>query len=174
MNQLQLDERNLYGIYHTWHVPFWQTDWFFYTVCMCGALIGLLFFVLLVRWFKKRKHVETPWAKAVRLCEQLKAAPCNTQIDAKNIYCALTDILKEYSAARYAYDVRGKTDAQLVSFLKNNDFDALLVDHIQTIVDGALLVKFAKQDALQENIQKHIALCEIIIKQTIPDTKNKS
>jgi hypothetical protein len=174
MTELQLDERDLYGIYSTWHIPFWQTTWFFVLACSCAVLIALLALVLIIRWWVKRRVPELPWQKALRLCGALHAVPCQTREETKKVYGSLTDILKEYFAERYEYDTRGKTDTELLAYLKEKHFTQDVLEDVSAVVNGGYLIKFANQDALKEQSRAHIALCESIIQRTIPAAKTKS
>jgi hypothetical protein len=174
MTELQLDEKNLYGIYNTWHIPFWQTTWFFVLACSCAVVIALLAVVLIIRWWKRRLVKELPWQKALRLCKALHAQPCQTREDTKKIYCSLTDILKDYFAERYEYDTRGKTDTELLVYLKEKYFPQDVLEDVSAVVNGGFLIKFANQDALKEQSRAHITLCESIIQRTIPAAKSKA
>lgn len=47
---MELDSNGLYDIYPLWHVPFWQTTWFYGAVM---TIIALIFLVSMFLIFKK-------------------------------------------------------------------------------------------------------------------------
>lgn len=172
MKELQLDERNLYGMYPTWHTPFWQKPWFFWTISIALACMIVGCCWLIVCWWRRSKKNETPWQCALRVCKQLQKKTYVTQQDAKQAYCTMTDMLKRYLHERYQFDLLGKTDDEMVAYLKERNVNVELLQDVHAIVDGGLLVKFANQDALHDAIQSHISLCESIIMRTTPTAKN--
>lgn len=167
---MEMDERGLYGIYSTWHVPFWQTTVFYWlVVCLVSLVVlGLAFF--LIRWIIRRRRAIpiTPWDYALQRFASLELHPCASKADGKQFYSSLSYEMKQYVHKRYSYDVRWKTDEELISFLEKHEFPEPLLADLNEIMTGSMLVKFANIEVIQEQIKRHLALSKAFVQKTIP------
>lgn len=166
--------QQLYDIYPLWHVPFWQTS-LFYTVI---AIIGIIFLIsgIYYFWKKRRKKnatIEVPWQRALRELRALELKENSTKDDGKQCYFAMTEILKRYLHARFHLPVQGTTDDELVRYLKDSKQLPELVDAIHDIAQGCIYIKFANEQAMQEQIARHLALSITLVTQTIPRESKK-
>ncbi len=163
---MQLDSNGLYDIYPVWHVPFWQTTWFYGAVIIIAALIffGGLFFIV-KKWFKKSAAVLPPWQRALQVLQQLQQKKYRSEHDGKQCYFKLTDTIKTYLQERFDFPMQGKSDQEALIFLESQNMP-VVHDALQEIVNGCLYVKFANQQALDEQIQRHIARAIEMINQT--------
>src|SRR5437899_2466422 len=107
-------ENELYDIYTMWHVPFWQTDQFFWGVVLLAmGLSGIAVWLLVKKW-RSRKIKQTPWQLAL---QQLNALKKNNRISmqqGKEFYHELTRIMKVYVHERYQVDVLSTTDQEFL------------------------------------------------------------
>lgn len=170
MESMELDERGLYGIYQAWHVPFWKTATFYWLmVGLIAAVFGIALFFL-VRWimWRRRKPVLSPWDYALQKFTSLELYPCNTKAEGKQLYATLAYEMKQYVHKRYSYDVRWKTDEELVAFLEAHEYPESLLGDLREIMMGSMVVKFANIEVIQEQAKRHIAMSKAFIQKTIP------
>ncbi len=171
---MKLDKQtNLYNNYDIWHTPFWQTNTFHILI---GIIIFLFFCVimwLLIRAYKKRKAqcVLTPWEKALQELDQLCKSGFINASQGKTFYLAATSIIKTYLKDRFNYDVLGKTDDEVIIYLKNKKFSLHLIQTLENIFKGAVYIKFANTQAVQEQIKQDFTKTLELIKKTIPKEK---
>lgn len=164
----QLDEQGLYGIYDTWHIPWWQTKPFYITVIIVGlTLLGLGTF-LLIRFIRRKKVVpQSAWDYAIQELEWLSTQAKPEQ--SKIVYFRASEILKDYLHKRYGFDTHGKTDKQLLIYLQKSEFPEHLLPLMETVFEGGVTIKFAKAQAAEEQMKQDLASCISIIKHTIPE-----
>lgn len=167
---MEMDERGLYGIYQAWHVPFWQTSTFYWLLIASLVVILLTLSFFLVHWILKRRRAAavTPWDHALQKFTALELYPCNSKADGKVVYGTLSYEMKQYVHKRYSYDVRWKTDEELVSYLEHHEFPEPLLADLREIMMGSTLVKFANIEVIQEQTKRHLALSKAFIQKTIP------
>ena len=166
-----LNEQGFYDIYSVWHVPFWQQAWFYWSAIAVALLTILaILFLIYKRYFAKPKAPITPWQKALAELDYLKRKPIITQEDGKEFYFALTAILKQYLSSRFGYPLQGKTDSEMASYLKDSELETKY--QIGDICNGCMVIKFANQQAMAAQVQKHLATSIKIVQETIP-TKEK-
>ena len=170
MEAMELDERGLYGIYQAWHVPFWKTNAFYWLMVGLIVAVALGSLFLLGRWVlrRRRKVALTPWDYALQKVTSLELHPCNTKADGKQLYGTLAYEMKQYVHKRYSYDVRWKTDEELVSFLESHEYPEPLLADLREIMMGSMVVKFANIEVIQEQAKRHLALSKAFIQKTIP------
>ena len=165
-------EKELYDIESLWHVPFWQTDQFFWIVIATSVTLTVLIcaFIFKKRFYKKR--VLYPWERALVDLAQLKK---NNQICAargKEFYNALTSILKEYMHNCYQINVISATDEELLALVENSsDLPPFLSEQVREVLAGMAFIKFANAQAAQKKIDQDFERVELIIKNTILDRK---
>ncbi len=164
-----MDQNGLYDIYSVWHVPFWQTSWFYWTVISLVILLGVVLGWGAYRWYRLRnKQPITPWQKALRIITKLQNQTYTTQQEGKHCYFVFTTALKQYLEERFAYPIAHKTDEEAASYLEQQQLEQNLKKNIQEILRGCLLIKFANEQAVSEQIQAHLALAKEIVVSTIP------
>ncbi len=171
---MKLDKQtNLYNNYDIWHTPFWQTSTFHIMIGIGVFLIFCVIMWLLIRTYKKRKAqcVLTPWEKAFQKLNQLYKSGLINSSQGKTFYLAATSIIKTYLNDRFDYDVLGKTDDEVIVYLKNKKFSSHLIQTLENIFKGAVYIKFANAQAVQEQIKQDFTKSLELIKNTIPKEK---
>ncbi len=168
-----LDEKGLYDIYSIWHVPFWQTTQFYIIVSViCLLVILALAWWLIRKYIKKNRKPVPAWQRALEQLQQLQNKTYSSKQEGKQCYFAITSILKQYLQNRYQFDAPSKTDTELIQYLQKNKYSETLAQNMKDICNGCILIKFANQQAMQEQIVQHIALGIQIVRQTmVPDKK---
>ncbi len=166
-----MNKHGLYEIYHEWHTPFWQTAWFYYAVVASGVCVFLLILYLIVKKLRAKKSEAPPWKVALRLLAVLKDQEIVSPEQGKDVYFLLTEILKKYFTDQYELDVQGKTDGELAIYLATTDLPKSVAETMDMITEGATLIKFANQQAMQKQIEKDLERAVGIIKRTIPEQK---
>jgi flagellar biosynthesis/type III secretory pathway M-ring protein FliF/YscJ len=149
------NELQLYDIYEHWHVPFWQTPWFFWMATGCGiaVLVGISI------WFLKKYYtgkVLSPGQEALERLKQLQKKGITTREDAQEAYFAITAILKKFFQAHYRLPFVGMSDRELIAALRNAGLPPEHIEKLEAVVDESVMVKYARQDALQENVSRAI------------------
>ena len=162
-----MDKNNLFSIYGMWHVPLWQTNYFY------GVLaIGGIFLMTLILWYGIKKYRaskrkgESPWDVALKELVDIEQTLSGKEMLGKTFYFRLTWMFKRYLNARYGYDVYGKTDGELVSFLEITGLAPNLVQDIRRIFEGSSVIKFANEQVVQERIRNDLVASITFIKKT--------
>lgn len=163
-----MNKHGLYGIYDVWHKPFWQTTAFY-----ALAIVGIVCLVVVSIWYIVRRYYAkkstlSAWDNALLELEAIKKSNIVGESRYKEFYFRLTWILKKYLNARYGFDVYGKTDEEVVNYLKKTDFPREQLDAIKVILTGGLMVKFANISALRGQMEQDLSSSIAIIKDTIP------
>ncbi len=163
-----MDKNTLYPIYEMIHVPFWQEKWFYIVLCVAGLLFFFLLLVFAFYFYKKRftskgipVHVEA-LNELKKLEESLKK-----DILSKTFYFKLTWILKRYLNGRYGYDVYGKTDSELITFLEKTSLNQELFEKVQLILTGSEVIKFANELAIEERMKADVKRSVEFVKNTM-------
>ena len=165
-----LNDKDFYDIYTIWHVPFWQQPWFYWSIITLVTIIVLMLSIFIYkRYFAKAKAPLTAWQKALAELEYLKHKPVISQEDGKEFYFTLTAILKQYLHERFGYPLQGKTDSEMANYLKDSELETKY--QISDICNGCIVIKFANQQAMATQIQKHLATSIKIVQETIPTEK---
>lgn len=170
--RLKLDE-----VYGLWYTSFWKTS-IGYTIIIISAILVLFFLIWLIKKFvfaqKKLTYSDIARSKLNKLLS-LKA---DNQHEYKEIYSALTNILKNYIQSNYRYIQgnyriikQGITDMEMVEELNTAISDEKLSLIIKNIVEHAQAVKFAHQDIIKQQAQDDIVNALLFIDQT--SIKNK-
>ena len=170
---MELNEQGLYDIYELNHVPFWQTPLFKLLIKVGIAGLSLVLAIavgyILYKFFKKKKN---PWDCALDEINGLTRGYAYAS-QAKFFYSRLTFILKNYLGERYLIDLKGKTDKEMIAFLKRYPFEQALIDEVEDIFIYGQEIKFSDYRARQQEIERHGHLACMIVKRTIPEpTKN--
>ncbi|MBS1986560.1 DUF4381 family protein [Candidatus Dependentiae bacterium] len=163
--------QQLYDIYDMSHTPWWQQSWL--TYCAYIAIVLLLLGIL---WYSARavigrKRVLTPWQKAIDELDRLETEGFLSVVYSKELYTALTGLLKRYIYERYGLDIIGKTDDEAIAFLEKNKFPSDLLESIRAIFSGSVIIKFSNACAIKAQIESDFAASRTIIDKTIPQKK---
>lgn len=169
----KINNLELYDIYSTWHIPFWQTTWFYITV---GAVITLIVGVTAIWifvWYRRRNHVpQTAWQIALAQLHALQKKRYTSKAAGKQCYFTITSILKQYLHAQHQLQTIGKTDEELIAYLQERTLlTQPVIQSLKEICDGCLYIKFANQEAVQKQISEHLALSVQILEETRPCEK---
>lgn len=169
----KINNLELYDIYATWHLPFWQTRWF-YAACI---MLMLMVFVSIITWliikYRGSKTVKRiAWQIALEQLQVLQRNTYTTKAAGKHCYFAITNILKEYLHAQHQLHTIGKTDEELIHYLKKNTVLAQpILKNLEEICQGCLYIKFANQEAVQKQISEHLSISVHIVQETRPQPK---
>ena len=122
---------------------------------------GLLFLLLLAafilyRWIRHRKEnrplfgkpkpKEPAYLTAFRQLEEIKAQKLWQNGKVKLFYTAVTDVLRIYVSERFGIQAMEQTSTELLDALKQEQLDKALLKELNTMLDTADLVKFAKYE----------------------------
>lgn len=159
----------LFDIYGIVHVPWWQKPIVKYIQWLVVALIVMGIVTYSIKKILRRKKTLTPWQQALESFGALKKGVMLNQREAKFFYTHLTSILKHYIFGRYGYDIYGKTDRELLSYLDDQvAFPRDLLPVLSEILDHASAIKFANLPGLVEQMERDLALSVTIVQATIP------
>ncbi len=171
---MKLNEKTgLYENYGLWHVPFWQTQNFKLAVQICLFFMVLCVIVVLIKkYFAYRKRKKLPlWDQALLELTQLKKEHKVDVMYGKEFYLTISAVLKQYFHERFGYDVLGKTDAEVIDYLKKNHWDEQCVEEMMVLLQGGVSIKFANAQVAQEQIEHDYIRAVGIIQRTIPEKK---
>ena len=171
---MKLNEKTgLYENYGLWHVPFWQTQKFKTVGQICLFLLVLCVVVVLIkRYLAYRARKKLPlWDQALLELTQLKKEHKVDVAHGKEFYAIVSAVLKKYFHDRFEYDIVGKTDEEVVDYLKNHHKDEAILEEIKAILQGGVIIKFANAQAAQGQIEHDYLRAVAIIQRTIPEKK---
>ena len=155
----------LYDIYGIWHVPWWQTAVFNYTV-IAGAVITLVVLVgIIIKKVSGKKKKLSADALALQGLQELRGSLLMQPEQAKQFYLSLSVILKTYFSEYYHTDVCSKTDDEMMMFLKSK-MPSQVRQELQEVVHGGLFVKFAQETAVREQMECDMQRSIKIVEQT--------
>ncbi len=163
----QISMTDFYDIYGTWHTPWWQTAFFYYSLLACGAFAILAIGYVIIKRHRAKKMILTSWDRAL---VQLKEVETQMHDVTRSgyLYARITTTLKRYLQERFGFDVVGMTDDELLAYLGDTEFPKDLLEDLRGVVKGGLTAKFANVVAVREQLERDIALSIMIIKKTIP------
>jgi len=165
-----IEKLELYDIHSVWHTPFWQTKIFMISVAAIGVgVVVLLCYWVYKNYFRKKPVAVPVWEQALLEMKVLQEKKYETKEDGKKFYFQVTDILKRYLESRYNYNLHGKTDEELVCYLDQQDTLPDLKNGLKDITQGCIYIKFANQEAMQEQILSHLEMGIKLITMTIPN-----
>jgi hypothetical protein len=164
---MQGKEQDFYEIYDYYTQPILEQKYVQITLFSILTIItvGLIF---LFFWIRSCKRIKTYWDLALQDLYSLKPEKCSSKKDFKSFYFTITSIFKKYLDKRYAWHTETKTDEELIKYLESESFDATLLMQIQKILEGAVWVKFANQDALKNQAESDLKIIIKIVEQTKP------
>ena len=108
-----------YEIFDYYYKPFTQTIYF--KLAIAGGILLLIGIVALIIWFKKFKKPQ-PWEWAEEELNKIDMNSYKTKKEFKDFYFTITGIIKHYLEKRHSWDTQGKTDEELVTYLKARNF----------------------------------------------------
>jgi|DewCreStandDraft_4_1066084.scaffolds.fasta_scaffold17096_4 hypothetical protein len=101
---------------------------------------------LLTQWYRQRKYKKMPWDLALaRLIDLMVIITKQPDVPSKEIYIRITIIIKNYLYLSYAFNVKSKTDDELIVFFYQTSFDRVRISTLQEIVKNSTEAKFTKQ-----------------------------
>ncbi|MCX5922495.1 MAG: DUF4381 family protein [Candidatus Dependentiae bacterium] len=163
-----MNEQGLYTIYGPIHVPFWQTNGFYWAV---GTVVICLVLVLAwytIAWYRAKRLVLPPWERTLRALVLLKKDNRATVAQGKEFYTELTSLLKKYMHERYGFEMYEKTDEEFLRYIASKNFSADLLADLETIFSGSITIKFANVQAMQEQIESDFVRATSFVKRSIP------
>lgn len=168
-----MNEHNLYDIYGTVHVPWWQSTAFYIAIIIICMLIGVLGIFFIWRHIRTKRLHLFPWQKALLRIEKLESISLGTDDARSSLYSTLTLIIKEYMVERYQIKIVGKTDQEMLSVAVHLALSDEVTKHMQQLYHASTEIKFAKGVAAQEMITRDLSSAAKIINLTIPIEDNK-
>lgn len=163
-----MDEHNLYGIYGTLYVPWWQTTLFYWITGLIATSCVIIGLVIVWYRYKRAKNVLTPAARALLQIKELESASFATPDERSHLYSSLTVILKNYLSERYHITIRGKTDQEVLVVAAELDLPDQVKSHMNQLCNSFIEIKFAQGIALKEMVQRDLQSAQCIIKDTMP------
>lgn len=161
--------KEFYDIYGIWHIPWWQRPWVTNALIALCIIAALIFFVYVVKKIKGRKKKLSAWEIANRDLTALMLSDRINIHESKSFYMQLTNIIKQYLYNRYGFDIYGKTDREILSFLDEQiTFPRDLIPVLHDIFEHAGQIKFANISGIVEQMEQDIALSLRLIKETMP------
>ena len=152
------DIKNIITVKKTWRDYIW---W------IVGGLAALVFLVLLIRYFIKRKPAsqpepkipaETLYQKTTRLLDELEAKKLWQGGNIKAYYIELTDILRNYIEERFQTQAMELTTDELLNKSHEHKEMSKHYDDLSQILHTADLAKFAKAQPLPYEHTETMAL----------------
>jgi hypothetical protein len=165
MEQLSI---TFYDPYDIWYHPFWSEKWFLWVKILLGFFIGLALLFSLYFLYRRFKKQITPWNRAFFALNTIIITEHMSDLDAKKWYSLITNVLKTYLYERYGYVLEGKTDTEVIDYLKAQHFESKVIDLYTVIVDAAIRYKFADQRARTSDMKVALTYATEIIKITKP------
>lgn len=163
-------ELQLFDNYGLWHVPFWHKPWFIIVVTLSALILISLLLFLLFKFKPIKKKRLTRWQQTMHDLLHLQKGELHNIAQSSAFYASLTAIMKRYMSDLYAQDVKSYTDQQMLDYIASLDlFDAQKAS-LGQIFSAGELIKFANQDALEQQMQDDITFSISFVRST---KKNK-
>jgi len=167
-----MDANGFYDIYGMWYVPWWQRPLFLWIVGLLAGLIVVICVAIIIKKLFFPKKPKTPWEVALFLLSQAHASIDVQKLAAAQFYAQITSILKGYLIARYRYDVAARTDIELIDFIQGQaEFPSQLLPLLAGLLARAEVAKFAKGQAIVDQLHDDYAISCQIVRLTIPSEK---
>lgn len=169
---MKLNEKTgLYENYGLWHVPIWQTEKFQLGIKIAAALLFFVCVAYVIRkYVQYRRRKKLPlWDQALADLNALKQEHKVDVLYGKEFYVTVSVLLKKYFHDRFGYDVVGKTDDEMIHYLREHYPDPQSIEDIKALLQGSVIIKFANVQAAQEQIDHDYVRSIGIITRTIPE-----
>ncbi len=123
-----------------------------------GVLVGLLIWLivyLIIRYRRKNApayaHRDPAHIVALRKLDKYRGSKMWAPEQQKAFYSGLTDVMREYMAARYEFGAMEMTTAEIFDEMKSKDAPKELQEELKDLFERADFVKFAKFTASDED-----------------------
>lgn len=153
-----------FELYSYSKAPWWHNPFVLLAILVSSIVVGIGIIVL-YRCIKKRRKVLTPWEIALVRLHQLAG---KKESVAKDFYYELTALLKTYFTQRYAINLEGKTDMEIIESLDSVQLPGDLIDRLKKIFQGAYYIKFAQESTVAEYMHKDLNRAIDIVRNSIP------
>jgi hypothetical protein len=156
-------EIRLYDLYDIWYEPFWVQRWF---VVMLSILFffALGFFMYWLMLKRRKKHVLSSSGRALAALKEL-----NTSVyvnNGKQFYTELCTIIKNYLQERYSINLTDKSDHEIMLLFQTRDDAPEVAQQLETVLYGAVTIKFAQHKAAQEQMAHDLQTCILLVEKT--------
>ncbi len=159
-----------HDIYSYHYPPIWQTS-IFYSILFFVFLIIISIIAIFV-FYKKRGQI-SPEEWAFSQLKEIKRVSRQSKQEYQQLYFSLTKMIKGYLFKRFEWRTINKTDKELLDYLEQQGFDQQLLEKLQATLQGATRIKFANEEALQEQAQRDFATTEELISMCTPKKSNE-
>jgi len=174
--------QKIYDIRGVAEAPFSLVEWLrenWYWIA--GALVFLALLTWFMLWWSKPKApraepevrvpAKAPDEQALERLDALAAQKLWQANKVKEYYSELTDILREYIEARFAFPALEQTSDEIILSMKHlPDFQPAQVDQVKRLLFLADLVKFAKEKPMGSENEHHFE----VVKRFVLDTKEQT
>ena len=140
-------------------------------------VFSLLFLIILVGiifcWRKRKKTapaaviVKSPWEKAYEALSALEKSTLLSQLQFKEFYSQLSDIVRHYLEERFHYKAPEMTTEEFLLSLKGSDqLNEKQKDILKEFLTSCDMVKFAKYVPVIEEAKKSLQLARQLVGET--------
>ena len=98
--------------------------------------------------------------------KELKNKKIVTREDAHAAYFSLTSVLKTFFQSYYGQRFESMSDYEMIANLRINAMPKDALNELENIVNASLSVKYARENALHDDVMRAITTSIPIIKQT--------
>lgn len=160
----QNPHEQLYDIYLQWHVPFWQTSWFIYTMIVLGIGTCVILGWRVMTYIRSRKQAKDPyWVAARKAIDQLQKSEHASCDAADRFYAVLIMIVKRYLSEHYRCNFSSKTDPECINLLQEVARDEHVCEIVTHVLNGSLTVRFAKEQVVAQMMEDDMSrVCRLI------------
>ncbi len=162
----------LFDIYDMWYEPFWSKTWFLYFIIFLIIIVfGSVGWYLYKKYIYRKDSVDCSKV-ALRDLDHLKKFHIATVADSKDCYFRLSLIIKNYLASRYAIASLQLTDKEIIA-QAHHVMDEHALDLLKQVLQSMTLLKFERQKALNEKLEKDIQILVQFVQITSQDSQPK-
>lgn len=130
-------------IFDVWIPAWWENSWIWVAIVFGVSLLVVVFFYIM-RWYQC-EGIMDPRERALKRLYALDPATALTSQDrCKLFYAEVLSTVKEYLAIRYGYALSGKTDYELLDYLKRSRNSDIFYAVVKQLVEHGLTIKFAR------------------------------
>jgi len=155
--------------------------WREYLLWIVIGLVGLIVIAVLIYFLMFKKGMPLPILRtpapevpayewALQELKKLDIEKLPVQNQSKLYYTRLTDILRIFIEKQYHLAAMESTTDELMDLLKKQKFSSASRQQMKAILQAADLVKFAKGQPLQQDMDQHLHYAESFIVQAVPST----